>query len=62
MKTKEKEKILQKSTSEISVDFKKQTPKMKINSPKSDPLYEKAFLSCDDKNTSEYALNTTTWD
>ena len=62
MKTNEKEKILEKSTSEISVDFKKQTPKMEIHFPKPDPLYEKAFLSCDDKNTSEYALNTTTWD
>ena len=61
MKPKEKEKILQKSTSEISVDFKDQTPKVEIHFPKPDPLYEKAFLSRDDKNTSEYALNTTTW-
>ena len=62
MKAKEKEKILQKSTSEISVDFKEQTPKVEIRFPKPDPLYEKVFLSRDDKNTSEYALNTTTWD
>ena len=62
MKPKEKEKILQKSTSEISVDFKEQTPKVEIHSPKPDPLYEKALLSRDNKNTSEYALNTTTWD
>ena len=62
MKPKEKEKILQKSTSEISVDFKEQTPKVEIHSPLPDPLYEKSFLSRDDKNTSEYALNTTTWD
>ena len=34
MKPKEKEKILQKSTSEISVDFKEQTPKVEIHSPK----------------------------
>ena len=50
MKPKEKEKILQKSTSEISVDFKEQTPKVEIHSPKPDPLYEKAFLS-DRKST-----------
>ena len=62
MKAKEKEKILQKSTSEISVDFKEQTPKVEIRFPKPDPLYEKVFLSRDDKNTSEYALNTTIWD
>ena len=36
--------------------------KMVVGTVKLDPLYEKAFLSRDDKNTSEYALNTTTWD
>ena len=44
------------------VDFKEQTPEVMLKSEKPDPLYEKAFLSRDDKNTSEYALNTTTWD
>ena len=44
------------------VDFKEQTPDMLLKTEKPDPLYEKAFLSRDDKNTSEYALNTTTWD
>ena len=43
MKPKEKEKILQKSTFEISVDFKEQTPKVEIHSPKPDPLYEKGI-------------------
>ncbi len=36
--------------------------KMVVGTVKPDPLHEKAFLSRDDKNTSEYALNTTTWD
>lgn len=62
MKPKEKEKILQKSTSEIYVDFKEQTPKVEIHSPKPDPLYKKAFLSREGKSTTEYAQNTTTWD
>ena len=44
------------------VDFKEQTPEVLLKNEKPDPLYEKAFLSRDDKNTSEYALNTTTWD
>ena len=62
MKAKEKEKKLQKPPPEIQEDFKEQTQKVEIRFPKPDPLYEKAFLSRDDKNTSEYALNTTTWD
>ena len=62
MKANEKVKKLQKPAPEIQVDFKEQTPKVEIRFPKPDPLYEKAFLSRDDKNTSEYALNTTTWD
>ena len=53
MKPKEKEKKLQKSAPETAVDFKEQTPKVEIRSPKPDLLYEKAFLSRDDKNTSE---------
>ena len=44
------------------IDFKEQTPEMQLKEVKPDPLYEKAFLSCEDKNTSEYARNTTTWD
>ena len=44
------------------IDFKEQTPEMQLKEVKPDPLYEKAFLSREDKNTSEYAWNTTTWD
>ena len=44
------------------IDFKEQTPEMQLKEVKPDPLYEKAFLSHEDKNTSEYARNTTTWD
>ena len=44
------------------VDFKEQTPEMQLKEVKPDPLYEKAFLSREDQNTSEYARNTTTWD
>ena len=44
------------------IDFKEQTPEMQLKEVKPDPLYEKAFLSREDKNTSEYARNTATWD
>ncbi len=44
------------------VDFKEQTPEALLKSEKQNPLYEKVFLSREDKNTSEYAMNTTTWD
>ena len=44
------------------IDFKEQTPEMQLKEVKPSPLYEKAFLSREDKNTSEYARNTTTWD
>ena len=44
------------------IDFKEQTPEMQLKEVKPDPLYEKAFLSREDKNTSEYARNTTAWD
>ncbi|MDO5124785.1 MAG: hypothetical protein Q4D35_00195 [Ruminococcus sp.] len=62
MKTNETVKKTKKSEAVTAVDFKEQTPEVEIRSPKPDPLYEKAFLSRDDKNTSEYALNTTIWD
>jgi hypothetical protein len=45
-----------------AVDFKEQIPEMLIGEEKQDALYEKAFLSRDDKSETEYALNTTTWD
>ena len=44
------------------IDFKEQTPEMQLKEVKSDPLYEKVLLSREDKNASEYARNTTTWD
>ena len=44
------------------IGFKEQTHEIQIKEVKPDPLYEKAFLSREDKNTSEYARNTTTWD
>ena len=34
------------------IDFKEQTPEMQLKEVKPDPLYEKAFLSREDKNTS----------
>ena len=43
------------------VDFKEQTPEVLLKNEKPDPLYEKAFLSREDKSTTEYAQNTTTW-
>jgi len=44
------------------IDFWEQTPEIQLKDVKPAPLYEKAFLSREDKNTSEYARNTTTWD
>ena len=44
------------------VYFKEQTPEVLLKNEKPDPLYEKAFLSREDKSTTEYAQNTTTWD
>lgn len=44
------------------VDFKKQTHEVLIGAVKPNTLYEKAFLSREDNNNTEFALNTTTWD
>ena len=44
------------------VDFKELTPDILLKNKKSDPLYEKAFLSKDAKCVSEYAQNTTSQD
>ena len=44
------------------VDFNEQTPEVLLKTEKPDPLYEKAFLSREDKSKTEYAQNTTTWD
>ena len=43
-------------------DFKEQTPDVLLKTEKQDPLYEKAFLSGEEKSKTEYAQNTTTWD
>ena len=44
------------------VSFKKQTPEMLLETIKENTLYEKAFLSTEEKSQTEYAQNTTTWD
>ena len=51
------------------MDFKEQTPEICIEAVKENGyaeklnlLYEKAFLSREDKSKTEYAQNTTTWD
>ena len=44
------------------VDFKDVTPKLLMDVVKLSPLYEKAFLSTEEKSKTEYAQNTTTWD
>ena len=46
----------------IVVDFKDVTPKMLTDMVELSPLYEKAFLSTEEKSETEYAQNTTTWD
>lgn len=44
------------------VSFKEQTPGMLLKAEEQKLLYEKAFLSTEEKSQSEYAMNTTTWD
>ena len=46
----------------LQIDFKEKIPEVLLKSEKPDPLYEKAFLSGEDKSKTEYAQNTTTWD
>lgn len=45
-----------------SVDFKDVTPEVLVFEKEPNPLYVEAFLAHEDKSTSEYAQNTTTWD
>ena len=52
----------EKTTKEVEFCLERSRHEIQLSPVKLDPLYEKAFLSRDDKNTSEYALNTTTWD
>ena len=44
------------------LSFSKQQPQMQYTQPKYNPLYEQAYLSREEKESSEYAENTTTWD
>lgn len=44
------------------MDFKEQTPEILLKAEKLNPLYEKAFLSQENKSKTEYAQNTTIWD
>ena len=44
------------------VDFKDVTPEVRMDREEPTPLYKEAFLSGEEKSTSEFAGNTTTWD
>ena len=42
--------------------FYTKMPKIHLEHPKKDELYERAFLERNEKNDCEYCRNTTTWD
>ena len=44
------------------INFRKNRPQMQVKHTEHEELYEKAFFPTEEKNHSEYALNTTTWD
>jgi len=44
------------------LSFSKQRAQMQLDLPERNPLYEEAYFSRDEKSTSEYGQNTTTWD
>lgn len=44
------------------VDFKDITPEVRMDRDEPAPLYKEAFLSGEEKSTSEFATNTTAWD
>ena len=44
------------------LSFAGQTPKIQIEDPMHERLYEEAYLLCRDEQTGEYDRNTTTWD
>ena len=44
------------------VDFKDVTPEVRMDREEPTPLYKEAFLSGEEKSTSEFSGNTTTWD
>jgi len=45
-----------------ATDFRKHRRQMQIKSVEHEELYEKAFLSGEEHDSSEYTFNTTTWD
>ena len=55
-------KIIKENDFAPQIDFKEQNPDILLKTEKPDPLYEKAFLSGEEKSKTEYAQNTTTWD
>ena len=48
--------------STLLVDFKDVTPEVRMDREEPTPLYKEAFLSGEEKSTSEFSRNTTTWD
>lgn len=44
------------------LNFRENRPQMQVKHTEQEELYEKAFFPMEEKNHSEYALNTTTWD
>lgn len=44
------------------ITFTEQTPDMLLEKTKTQPLYERAFLSSAEVPCSEYSQNTTSWD
>ena len=44
------------------VDFKDVTPEVRMDRTEPAQLYKEAFLSGEEKSTSEFSRNTTTWD
>jgi len=54
--------ITKKRVYDFFINFRKQTPKIRIGNNETDQLYERVFLSGDFENESLYSQNTTTWD
>ena len=48
--------------STLLVDFKDVTPEVRMDRAEPAQLYKEAFLSGEEKSTSEFSRNTTTWD
>lgn len=44
------------------IDFRKNKPKIQIQTITHDELYENAFFSKEENSQSEYAQNTAAWD